>query len=375
MNVSKNGTMMHQNVAYFAGHHTALGKSTGERYSWPVRDRNAEGKQDIVEASWIPMSEIVGEQILNPGRIRVMQECWHKILNDKELHGRAVQKAIRDKGYNVRPEVAGSTIGALLLSGKRGSSDTSQQPPKRHKAESSGRASSSSQTEKHKAICDRTRPTSRDVDRARPSSVASSRWKVSLNKLRARPQSDSSIPGLVRGKDGELDEMKVDMVDMQSFEGSVSNAEVVTRSQFDSAQNLPQSNRSLRDSAIEAGTAGPQAFFQICKAFNDDRGCTFPCINKYGKQGKGGNKAHVCDARVPVMPQWVYDLPASQRFVKDVHVKYKVCASMTHSRKEHFDHHDGIIMNGDGTCLWLVGQKSIGPDAGIDTLGRWAGIE
>ena len=207
------------------------------------------------------------------------------------------------------------------------------------------------------------------------SSVASSPLKVSLNKLRARPQSDGSISGLVRGKDGELDEMKVDMVDMQSLVGNVNNAEVVTRSHFDSAQNLPQSNRSLRDKAIEAGTVDPQTFVQICKAFNDDRGCTYPCFNKWGKQSKEGNKAHVCDARIPVMPQWVYDLPASQRFVKDVHVKYKVCASMTHSRKEHFDYHDGIIVNGDGTCLWLVGQKSIGPDAGMDTLGRRAGIE
>ena len=31
-------------------------------------------------------------------------------------------------------------------------------------------------------------------------------------------------------------------------------------------------------------------------------------------------------------------------------------------------------MTNDGTFVWLVGQKTEGPDAGADILGRWAGI-
>jgi ADP-ribose pyrophosphatase YjhB (NUDIX family) len=374
LNISRNGTVMHQSVAYHAGHYIFSGKSTGKRYSWPVSDKNAERKQDIVKASWIPMSEIVEDQIVNKGRIKVMQECWHKVLNDKELRERAGQKPILSKEHNVRPVEAGATIRALLLGGKRGSSDISDQPSKRHKAESSGRASSSSHTEKYRVMCDRARPTSMDVNRARPSSVASYPLEVSMTKPRARPQPDGSISGLVRGKDGEHEEMIVDMVDMQSLVANIDNARVATRTHFDLAQNLPQSNRSLRDKAIEAGTCPPQTFAQICKAFNDDRGCTYPCINKFDKPSKEGNKAHVCDARIPVMPQWIYDLPAPDRFAENVHVKYKVCASTSHNRKDHFDHHDGVIMNEDGKCFWLVGQKSIGPDAGLDTLGRWAGV-
>ena len=100
---------MHQGVSYYAAHHILKGKDTGgARYSWPVSDQQmGHGKQDVVEASWVPMSEVVERRIVSAGKLTVMRKCWEKVLVDQELYARSLRRS--------RDSEPGATIGALLL--------------------------------------------------------------------------------------------------------------------------------------------------------------------------------------------------------------------------------------------------------------------
>jgi hypothetical protein len=180
------------------------------------------------------------------------------------------------------------------------------------------------------------------------------------------------IHGIVRNKDGALDDMIVSTLDRKTYKSrsKMSAAEFATLIHFDSTRNPHLAKPALGAQGLDA----VQAQLEICKAFDDERGCLYPCMNKYGKASKRGDKAHVCDAIIPVMPQWVLDIPAAERIEKCrvVHIKYKCCASTNHTRMEHFDHHDGIIKTIDGAFVWFMDLSTSAE--GTTGADRWAGV-
>ena len=83
---------MREAITYYAGQHTMRKKDIGgHQHSWPVKDssRNTKDKNPVVEASWVPMSEIEKRRLVNPGRIKVMKKYWEQLDGDVRLFGKA----------------------------------------------------------------------------------------------------------------------------------------------------------------------------------------------------------------------------------------------------------------------------------------------
>ena len=363
LNVSKSGAVMHMGISYFAGIHILNGKDTGGRkYSWPIVDGSKFGKKDIVKASWVLMSEVKQKRLVMPGRIEVMEKCWQKVINDKELHERSVTMA---KEAEVK---AGDAIDSFLLGGqKRGRSPESDKGG--HTASSSKDVARRSCSRVSDSVAKKPRYTG-------PGSLdtmgqSRSRSRISHVQRSKDPGASRKVLGVAITKDGEYDEMKVDMVPYYAYVAGVGEIEpnsVTTRTHYDVRK--------------EDKPGDAPKFVQICKAFNDERKCKFPCLNKHGQPSAEGDKAHVCDVRIPIMPQWILDLPAHERMAEGVSIKYRVCASSTHSRQEHFDHQDGIVYTKEGKYAWLLGapgkvpQNMVGRSffVGRSDVMRWGGV-
>jgi hypothetical protein len=185
-------------------------------------------------------------------------------------------------------------------------------------------------------------------------------------KYRLRSAADDRSQG-TRNKESGLDEMIVSTADIETLRArtTIRNLEIITKSRFDPTQYPPIAKRIL---GSHRNDATQTQLVKICGAFNDDRGCLYPCTNNNGQPSKQGDKAHVCDAIIPVMPQWVFAIPPPERITRGLvfRIKYKCCASTSHTRRDHLDHHDGVFETNSGSFVWLMDLS-----AGAN---RWAGV-
>jgi len=209
-------------------------------------------------------------------------------------------------------------------------------------------------------------PISRAAGDKRSHGAASPHDRPQVGKSRGRFAVEA--PGIARNIESRLGEMIVSVVDMNTLRTrtTIKNLEIITKSRFDPTQ-YPPIAKSIFGS--HRNDATQTQLVKICEAFNDERGCLYPCMNNGGQLCKQGNKAHVCDAIIPVMPQWVLDMPAAERITKGLvfRIKYKCCASTTHTRRDHFDHHDGVFETNSGSFVWAMDFS-----AGAR---RWAGVD
>ena len=210
-------------------------------------------------------------------------------------------------------------------------------------------------------------PTSRKAGEKRSHGAASPQERPQVGKSRLRFTADDRAPGIARNIESGLGEMIVSVVEMETLRTrtTIKNLEIITKSRFDPTQYPPIAKRIL---GSHRNDATQTQLVKICEAFNDERGCLYPCMNNNGQLSKQGDKAHVCDAIIPVMPQWVLAIPPLERITRGLvfRVKYKCCASTSHTRMDHFDHHDGVFETNGGSFVWAMDLS-----AGAQ---RWAGV-